>query len=166
VEGSIDTMRLAMEGLQTEMQASLKTTLTTEEKLHAFNADIAQWTKAKSRVHYALPKVREFIHRATWATGSPERKELDELFRNYTESNILPPQMGKLPDQLENLLKDQQVLSAHGVTVYQECKNVCADVQGALRNLQSNSAANAEKKRRARAAGGKFFKDIRRWTGV
>jgi hypothetical protein len=166
MEASIDSLRLTMEALQVEMQTSLKETLTTEEKVHAYNADVAQWNKAKSRVHYALPKVREFIHRATWATGTPERKELEELFKSHVEPRIPFPQMDKLPDHLENMLKDRQVLSAHGVTVHQECKNVSADVQGALRTLRSNSAASAERKRRAARAGGKFFKDVRRWTGV
>ena len=55
--------------------------------------------------------------------------------------------MDKVLEQLENLLKDRQVLSAHGVTVYQECKSISADVQGALRTLQSNAAANAHKKK-------------------
>jgi hypothetical protein len=166
VEGSMESLRLTMEGLQGEMQASLKQTLTTEEKVHAFNADLAQWNKAKNRVHYALPKIREFIHRATWVMATPERKDLDELFKTHVQHRIPFPQMDKLPDQLENLLKDRQVLSAHGVTVYQECKNITADIQGALRTLQNNSAANADRKRRAAASKGKFFKDVRRWTGV
>jgi hypothetical protein len=49
--------------------------------------------------------------------------------------------------QLETLLKDRQVLSALGVSVYQEGKGVAAEVQGALRTLQGNAAANAAKKR-------------------
>src|SRR5262249_6581098 len=82
VEAAIDTLRQTMEGLQAEMQTSLKKTLTIEEKVHALNADVAQWNKAKSRVHYALPRVREFIHRATWALGAPERKKLGEVFKD------------------------------------------------------------------------------------
>jgi hypothetical protein len=74
-EATIDHLRLRMETLQAEMEASSKRTLTTEDKVHALNADVALWIKAKSRVLYALPKPREFIHRATWATGTPERKE-------------------------------------------------------------------------------------------
>ena len=87
LEATIDTLRISMEGLRAEMDASTKKTLTTEEKVHALSGDMAQWNKAKSRVHYALPKVREFIHRATCAKGSPERKMLDELFKN----DIRPP---------------------------------------------------------------------------
>jgi hypothetical protein len=55
--------------------------------------------------------------------------------------------MDKVPKELENLLKDRQVLSAQGVTVYQECNSISADIQGALRTLQSNAAANERKKR-------------------
>jgi hypothetical protein len=160
-------LRQTMEGLQAELQASLAKSLTLEEKLHALNADVAQWNKAKSRVHYTLPKMREFIHRATWALGAPERKALGDLLKEDSRPDITPPQMEKLPEQLENLLKDRQVLSAHGVTVHQECKNVSADIQGALRTLLSNAATNADRKRRAaRPRGGKFFKHVRRWSGA
>jgi hypothetical protein len=166
LEAAIDTLRLTVESLQTEMQTSLKQTLTTEEKVHALNADLTQWNKAKSRVHYALPKVREFIHRATWAMGTPERKNLEEPFKDHVQPDLPSPQMDKLSEQLEFLLKDRQVLFAHGTSVYQECKNISADVQGALRTLRSNAARNADKNRRAAGPKGKFFKDIRRWTGV
>jgi hypothetical protein len=166
LEATIETLRLATEGLQAEMQTAVQRTLTTEEKVNAFNGDVTLWNKAKSRVHYALPKVREYIHRASWAMGTPERKSLEEIFQDDVQPEIPFPQMDKLPEQLENLLKDRQVLSANGVTVYQECKQITADVQGALRTLQSHAAANADRKRRAASAKGKFFKDIRRWTGV
>jgi hypothetical protein len=131
--------------------------MTPDEKVHALNADVHQWNKAKSRVLYALPKVREFIHRSTWATGTPERKKLEELFKNHIRPRIPFPQMDKVAEQLENLLKDWQVLSAHGASVYQECKSISLDVQGALRTLQSNAAANATKKRGAARAKGKHF---------
>jgi hypothetical protein len=52
------------------------------------------------------------------------------------------------------------------VTVYQEAKNIIGEVQGALRILQRNSAANANKKKREAGAKGKFFKDIRRLSGA
>jgi hypothetical protein len=157
LEASIDTLRISMESLRAEMEASSRKMLAGDEKVHALNADVAQWTKAKSRVLYGLPKAREFIHRSTWATGTPERKKLEELFENHIRPRIPFPQMDQVVEQLENLLKDRQVLSAHGVTVYQECKSMSADVQGALRTLQSNAAANATKKRGATAARGKSF---------
>jgi uncharacterized protein YoxC len=166
IEAAMDTLRITMEGLKAEMEASLKNTLTPEEKLHALRADVAQWTKAKNRVHHALPKVREYIHRAIWALGAPERKQLEELHKNHIEPHIPFPQMDKVLEQLENLQKDRQVLSAHGVTVYHECKSISANVQGALRTLQSNAAANANKKKHAASAKGKFFKHIRRWSGA
>ena len=157
LEATMDTLRISMEGLRAEMEGLLKRMLTTEEKLHALRADVARWNKAKNRVHHSGPKVREYIHRAIWALGTPERKQLDELYKNHIQPHIPFPQMDKLLEQLENLQKDRQVLSAHGVTVYQECKSVSADVQGALRTLQSNAAANARKKRGASGAKGKFF---------
>jgi hypothetical protein len=157
LEATIDTLRLRVEGLRAEMEAASTKTLTMEEKVHALNADMAQWNKAKSRVHFALPKVREFIHRATWAIATPERKKLEELFKNHIQPQSAFPQMDNVPEQLESLLKDRQVLSAQGVTVSQECQSISADIQGALRTLQSNAAANARKKRDASGAKGKFF---------
>jgi hypothetical protein len=157
IEATMDTLRISMEGLRAEMEASARKTLTAEDKLHALRADVAQWNKAKTRVHHALPKIRDFIHRSIWATGSPERKQLEELYKNYIQPRIPFPQMDKLLEQLENMQKDRQVSSAHGVTVHQECKRISADVHGALRTLQSNAAANAYKKKRASRAKGKFF---------
>jgi hypothetical protein len=157
VEAAIDTLRIKMENLQAEMEASWKKTLTTEEKVHAFNADVAQWTKAKRRVHYALPKAKDYIHRATWAIATPERKKLEEMYKSHIRPHIPFPQMNKVSSQLENLLKDRQVLSGHGVMVYKECQSISADVQEALRTLQVHSAANARKKRAARSAKGKYF---------
>jgi uncharacterized protein YoxC len=157
LEASIETVRISTEGLRAEMEASSRKTMTPDEKVHALNADVHQWNKAKSRVLYALPKVREFIHRSTWATGTPERKKLEELFKNHIRPRIPFPQMDRVAEQLENLLKDWQVLSAHGASVYQECKSISLDVQGALRTLQSNAAANATKKRGAARAKGKHF---------
>jgi uncharacterized protein YoxC len=166
LEATLDTLRISMEGLQTEMEGSLKKTLTTEEKVHARRADVAQWNKAKSRVHHALPKVREFIHRSVWALGTPERKQLEELYRNHIQPQIPCPRMDKVFQQLENMQKDRQILSGHGTTVYHECKSIAADVQNALRTLQSNAAANAYKKKGDTAGKGKFFKQLRRWSGA
>jgi hypothetical protein len=149
LEASVDTLRISMETLRSEMEGSTRQTLTADEKVHALNADVAQWNKAKNRIVYVLPKVREFIHRATWMTGAPERKQVEELVKNHIRPRIPFAQMDQLVDQLESLLKDRQVLSAHGVSVYQECKSISADVQGALRTLKSNAVANAARKRGA-----------------
>ena len=157
LEASMDTLRMSMEALRAEMEASSRKTLTGEEKVNALNADVAQWNKAKSRVVYALPKAREFIHRATWAAGTPERKKLEELFKNHIRPRIPFPQIDQAVDELESLLKERQVLSAQGVSVYQECKSITADVEGALRTLQINAAAKATKKRGATGARGKSF---------
>jgi hypothetical protein len=152
-EASMETLRISMEGLLAEMEASLSKRLMGQDKIHAMNADVAQWTKAKSRVLFALPRMREFVHRSTWATGSPERKKLQGLFKNHIQTRISFPQMGQMGEQLESLLKERQVLVAHGVSVYQECKTIVADVQDALKTLQRNAAANATKKRGAAARG-------------
>jgi uncharacterized protein YoxC len=155
LEASMDTLRISMESLRGELENASRKTLMGDEKVHAFNADVAQWNKAKTRVLHALPKMREFIHRCTWVTGAPERKELEEVFKTYIRPRVPFPQMGRVAEQIESLLKDRQVLSSHGNTVYQECKSISADVQGALRTLQSNAASNATKKRGASAARGK-----------
>ena len=139
------------------MEASSRKTLTGEEKVHALNADVAQWNKAKSRVLFALPKAREFIHRSTWATGTPERKKLEELFKNHIRPRIAFPEMNQVVEELESLLKSRQVLSAQGVSVYQECKSISAELQGALRTLQGNAAANATRKRGQTGARGRSF---------
>jgi hypothetical protein len=157
LEASIDTLRISMEALRAEMEASSRRTLTADERVHALNADVAQWNKAKSRAHFALPKAREFIHRATWAAGAPERKKLEELFKNHIRPRIPFPQVDQVVEQLESLIKDRQVLSAQGVSVYQECKSISAEVQGALRTVQGNAAANATKKRGTTGVRGKSF---------
>jgi hypothetical protein len=149
LEASIDVLRISMESMRAELEASSRRTLNTEEKVHALNADVAQWNKAKSRIVYALPKLREFIHRATWAAGTPERKKLEELYENHIHPRIPFPQMDRVADQLENLLKDRQILSAHGMTVQQECTSISADVQNTLSMLRSNAASNAIRKRGA-----------------
>jgi hypothetical protein len=156
VEASIDTLRISMESLRGEMEASSRRTLTMDEKVHALNADVAQWTKAKTRATYALPKAREFIHRATWAPGAPERKKLEEIVENHIRPRVPFPEMDQVVEQLENLLKDRQVLSAQGVTVYQECKSISADVQAAFSTLLSGAAAKARKARDAARKKGKF----------
>jgi hypothetical protein len=157
LEATMETLRISMESLRAEMEAASRRTLTADEKVHALNADVAQWNKAKSRLLFALPKAREYIHRSTWATGTPERKNLEEVFKNHVRPRIAVPQMGQVVEQLESLLKDRQVLSAQGVSVYQECKSLSAEVQGTLRTLQSNAAANATKKRGQTATRGKSF---------
>ena len=148
LEATMDTLRISMEGVRAELDALLKRMLTTEEKMNALSADVLQWNKAKTRIHYALPKVREFIHRATWAKGAPERKRLEELFKNDGGASVPVPRMDKVAEELEVLRKDRQVLSAQGVSVHQECKTIAAEIQGALSRLLSNAAARAADKRR------------------
>jgi hypothetical protein len=156
LESTVETLRISMEGVRAEMETAARQNLTTEQKQYALRADVAQWEKARGRVHYALPKARDYIHRATWALGAPERKQLEELYKSHIRPKVPFPQVGKVLEQLENMRKDRQVLSAHGVTVLQECKGVAAAVQGALRTLQSNAAAKAAKTRGATGVKGKL----------
>jgi hypothetical protein len=159
LEATIDTLRISVEGLRAELESSVKRMLTTEERLHALSIDVVQWNKAKSRIHYALPKTREFVHRATWARGTPERKQLDELFKNVIATPALIPQINteQVLEDLEILRKDRQILSGQGTAVCQECKGIVAEVQGALRRLQSNAAGRALKKKGASGLKGKSF---------
>jgi hypothetical protein len=157
LETSIDTLRLNMESLRVELEAAFRKSLTVEEKCHALQADVVQWTKAKSRVHYALPKVREFVHRATWASAVPERKRLEELVTEYIEPRIALPQMDEVRDQLNHLQKDRQVLFAQGNSVYQEGRALLADIQRALSTLQRNAADRARQKRSAGREKGKHL---------
>jgi hypothetical protein len=157
LEANMDALRLRMGNLATELESSLKKTLTPDERVHALNADVAKWNKAKSRAHFALPKAREFIHRATWAAGTPEKKKLEDIFKNYIQPQIPFPELVQVPEQLEYLQKLRQVLSAQGMTVYQECQTVLAGIDGALRTLLSNATAIARNKRFERGLKGKHF---------
>jgi hypothetical protein len=155
LEANMDTSRIAMDALRVEMEAAVRKMLTGDDKIFAMNADVAQWTKAKSRVQFALPKVREFLHRATWATAAPERKALQELFKQHIQPRIPYPGMDQLTDELESLLKNRQVLATHATSIYHECKAITAEVQAALRTLQRNAAARATKKRAVTSNRGK-----------
>lgn len=166
LEATIDTARLTVGGLEREMQTLSQKTLTPEEKLHGLNADVAQWNQAKSRAHFGMPKAREFVHRATWAQGDADRKRLVELFKNDARPDMPFSQMTALVEELEHLVKQRQVLSAHGVSAQQECKRICDDIRRAYQTLKSNAAANADRKRRAAGPKGKFFKDVRRISGA
>jgi hypothetical protein len=157
LEASIDSSRLSMDALRGEMENAYKKSMTVEEKLHALQSDVAQWNKAKSRIHYALPKVRDFIHRATWVLALPERKQLEEIFRNHIEPRIPYPGMDQLVEQLAHLQKDRQVLFAQGNSVYQECRGIMGEIQRALSTLQRNAADNAFRKRSAKREKGKYF---------
>ncbi len=153
-EAAVDALRQSTEGLRAELESSLRRVLTLDEKVHALAADVAQWSRAKGRAQFALPKANEFIHRATWAAGTPERKRLGEIFKDPVKTQASLPPADEVLLELDSLRKALQILSAQGVTVYQECRTISADVQGALRRLQSNAAARASK---TRGAKGKSF---------
>ena len=157
LEGGIDAARLGMDGLRAEMESAFKKALTVDEKLNALQADVAQWTKAKGRVHYSLPKVREFIHRATWALAVPERKRLEEVVKSHIEPRIPFAGVDRVRERLEHLQKDRQVLFAQGNAVNQECRGTLADIQRALGTLQRNAADRARQKRSASREKGKHL---------
>jgi hypothetical protein len=157
LEATIDSCRLGMESLRLEMEAAFKRPLAVEEKLHALQNDVQQWTKAKSRVHHAVPKAREFIHRATFALAQPERKSLEEIFKTQVEPRVPFAGVDEFRTRLEHLQKDRQVLLAQGNTVNQECRGVLGEVQRAAGTLQRNAADNARRKRSASKEKGKHF---------
>jgi chromosome segregation ATPase len=157
VEASIETLRLSMESLRSEMENAFKKQLNVEEKVHALQADVAQWNKAKSRIHYALPKVREFIHRATWAPGIPERKRMEIIVKDHIEPQIPFPELDQVSDQLDFLQKDRQVLSTTGHSLYQECRGIIAEIQRTLSALQRNAVARARSQRDAKREKGKYY---------
>ncbi len=163
LEATVDTTRMSMESLLSEMEASLAKTLSIEEKLNASRADVAAWTKAKNRVHTSVPKVKDVIHRSVWATGAPERKRLDALYKDHIQPRVPFPDMEKVLEEMEALQKARQVLATLGKTVYQEARTIANDVKNALRTLQSNAAANVQRKKSG--SGGKFMKDVRKMTG-
>jgi len=156
LEVSIDSLRLNMGSLEAELEAAAKKTLTLEAKVHGLSSDVVQWDKAKSRLRYVLPQVREFIHRATWAMATAERKRVEEIFESHVRHRIAYPQIDEVMAQFDSLLKDRQVLSAGGTALYQKGKGLLADTQRALTTLQNNAAANAKKKGATGAKGRSF----------
>lgn len=157
LEASMDVLRLSMDGLRSEMESAFKKPLAVEEKVNALQADVSQWNKGKNRVHYALPKVREFIHRAIWALAQPERKRLEEIVKSHIESRIPFTELDQIREQLEHLQKSRQLLLAQGNAVNQEGRGILADVQRTLSTLQRNAMENARRKRSAGRNKGKHL---------
>lgn len=149
VEATIETLRITLEGQRSELEGMCKQTLGVEDRMTALQNDVAQWNKAKSRVHYALPRVREFIHRANLAACVPERKRLDELTKQHLVPRVPFPGADKVLAEMEHLLKDRQALLAQGNAVSQECRGIAAEIQRALSTLRTNAANNARRKRAA-----------------
>jgi len=147
LEASVDNLRNNMESLRSEMESAAGKALPLEVKVNALSGDVVQWNKAKSRIRYAVPKAREFIHRATWATGTAERKKLAEWVEAHVPHRVPFTGLQGVLQQFEALLKDRQALQAQGTSVQQECKSVCAECQSTLRTLQSNASANASRKK-------------------
>ena len=147
VESSVNAMRLSAESLRIEMESSARKTLVLEEKANALSADMVFWNKAKNRIRFAVPKLREFIHRATWAAGAAERKQVEEYVLGHVRPRISMPEPDRVVALFDSLLKNRQVLAAQGVLVAQEGRSILNEVEGALRTLLRNSASNAAKKK-------------------
>jgi hypothetical protein len=156
IESAVETFRMSMESLVNEIESLSKKPLSMEEKTYAPRADVALLNKAKSRAHIALPRMKDYIHRAVWAMGSPERKRLDELYNDFIRQQIPFPQVDEVMKQLEELRKDRQVLSAHGKAIFQECKGIATELQSVMRTLHQN-AVNAQKKKESANAKGRRF---------
>lgn len=157
LEAGIDSLRVGMDGLRAEMEGAFRKQMGIEEKLHAMQADVILWNKAKSRVHYAVPKVREFVHRATWAAAAAERKRLGELFKSHIEPRIPFPGIETVRERMEHLQKDRQILLAQGNAVGQEGRALLAEIQRAFGTLQRNAADRARQKRSAGREKGKHL---------
>ena len=155
LEASIEAARLGVDSLRAEMESAYRKPLGVEEKVHALQSDVAQWNKAKNRVHHALPKAREFIHRATWAAAVPERKVLEVVFKDFVAPRSPLLDVDKVREDLEHLQKDRQVLFAQGNAVQQECRAIIAEIRSALSALQRNAADNARRKQEAKRQRGK-----------
>jgi hypothetical protein len=156
LEATIETLRIRLKVLWAEMEASLKMPLPAQEKLYASAADVSQWTKAKARVYSTLPGAKDFIRRATWATGTPERRRLGEFFKHADGFSIPCTERDEMLEELEVLRQNLQGLSTRGWAVSNECKSVSAGIQQALSNLQSSSAARGAQKRGATRARFKY----------
>lgn len=154
MEVTIDTLRQRMESLRAEIESESARAMTTDEKLNSLNADVAQWNKAKSRARYVLPRMKEFIHRATWVLGTPERKNLDEVFK---KDAACPGNLVDLDRELQILLKDRQILAAQGTTCHHEGRASCDEIRKAHQTMHRNAASNAVKKRAATRAKGKTY---------
>jgi hypothetical protein len=157
IEAAVEAARKMVEGVKAEVESAARRSLAGDDKVYALAGDVAQWNQAKSRAHYALPKAADFIHRATWAATAAERKRLGEVFDAPGDGRPAVPPGGHLLRELESLRKSRQVLAAQGTAVYQECRAIAADVQGALRRLQANAAARAAQKKGGAGRKGKSF---------
>lgn len=154
MEVTIDTLRQRMESLKSEIESESARAMTTDEKLNSLNADVAQWNKAKSRARYVLPRIKEYIHRATWVLGTPERKTLEETFK---KDAACPSNLAELDRELQILLKDRQILAAQGTTCHHEGRSSCDEIKKTHQTMHRNAAANAVKKRAITRAKGKAY---------
>jgi len=146
LESTMDSLRLSLELLANELEGLWKKPLSMEEKAYAPRSDVAQWNKAKSRVHVALPKMRDFIHRAVWALGLPERKQLEALYSSHIQHHLRFPHVDEAIKQLDALRKDRQVLVQLGKSLLQECKGIAAEIHGTLRTLHNNAMSAQRRK--------------------
>ena len=165
IEASIETVRRSTANLVNELETLLQASLSIEERTDATRMDITSWERAKKRIPFSLPKLNDFIHRAVWAATAPESKQLETLYKEHIEPQIPFPNVANALNDLEALQKTRQTLLAVGHAAYQEGKAISAEAQGALQTLKNNAATNARNRRNA-SRGGKFFKDVRKMSGL
>lgn len=165
IEANIETVRRSTASLVNELESLSQTTLSIEERTDAVRMDITRWEQAKKRIPFSLPKLNDFIHRSVWAFTAPERKHLEALYKEHIEPQIPFPHLANVLNEQEALQKARQVLLALGHAAYQEGKAISTEAQAALQTLRNNAVANGRKRRDA-ARGGKFFKDVRRMSGL
>ena len=72
------------------------------------------------------------------------------IFRAHLEPRLPFPDVDKVREEMEHLLKARQVLFAQGNSVNQECRSLTSEIQRALSTLQRNAANNARKKRESK----------------
>ena len=112
------------------------------------------FSKAAEELHVTPAAVTHQVHNLEHNLGTRLlQRNTRYVALTQTGEACLP----ELVQALEMLRKDRQVLSQKGVTVYQECKAISADIQRALRTLQSNAASRASQKKGGTGAAGKSF---------
>jgi hypothetical protein len=165
IEANIETVRRNTANLVNELEGLLQATLSIEERTDATRMDITNWERARKRIPFSLPKLNDFVHRAVWAATAPERKQLETLYKEHIEPQIPFANVASVLNDLEALQKARQTLLAVGHAAHQDGRAIATEAQGALQTLKSNAATNARKRRDA-ARGGKFFKDVRKMSGL
>ena len=169
LEATMDSFRISMESLLAEMEASLKKTLTMEEKLHAPRP--RTWRSgARPKTAFIMPCRRceslSIVPTGRWAPPKGNG------WRNSTRTtfNLILPfsQMDNVMEQLEYLQKDRRTPTIRarrdGLSSNAKFRRECP---GGLEDTAEPGRCECPRKRKgATGPKGKFFKSIRRWSGA